>query len=150
MFAPSVVYVTTDAMASEDKVIWVAILNDEAVKPAIGGIPKAIRDRFGDGDRRVVIFESSSHSSGRGNFQIVSASCGSDLVLRMTLVAVFFTTDESVSRVMSFNFARSSTQLFQARDMMMLSPADYDKVREQVIEQLGDQASAYIAELPSG
>jgi hypothetical protein len=103
-----------------------------------------------DRDRRVVIFESSSHSSGRGNFQIVSASCESDLVLRMTLVAVFFTTDESVSRVMSFNFARGSTQLYQARDMMTLNPADYDKVREQVIEQLGDQASAYIAELPSG
>ena len=103
-----------------------------------------------DRDRRVVIFESSSHSSGRGNFQIVSATCGPDLVLRMTLVAVFFTTEESVSRVMSFNFAKGSTQLYQARDTMTLNPADYEKVREQVVAQLGDQASAYIAELPGG
>jgi hypothetical protein len=28
--------------------IWVAILNDKAELPDIGGIPKAIRDRFGD------------------------------------------------------------------------------------------------------
>jgi hypothetical protein len=66
----------------------------------------------------------------------------------MTLVGVFFTTDEKVSRVMSFSFARGSTQLYQARDTMTLSPAGYDMVREQVVEQLGDRASAYIAELP--
>ena len=28
--------------------IWVAILQDEEEKPAIGGIPKSLRDRFGD------------------------------------------------------------------------------------------------------
>jgi hypothetical protein len=28
--------------------IWLAILQDEAEKPAIGGIPKSLRDRFGD------------------------------------------------------------------------------------------------------
>jgi hypothetical protein len=102
-----------------------------------------------DRDRRVVIFETSGHGAGRGNFQIVSASCGSDRVLRMTIVVVFFSTDESVPRVMSFPFGRSS-QMYHARDTMTLNPTDYDKVREHVIRQLGDQASAYIAELPSG
>lgn len=100
-----------------------------------------------DRDRRVVIFETSSHSAGRGNFQIISAYCGSDRVLRMTIVALFFATDESVPRVMSFTFGRGS-QVYQGRDTMMLSPSDYDEVREQVIQQLGDQASAYIAEIP--
>jgi hypothetical protein len=103
--------------------------------------------RLPDRDRRVVIFETSSHRAGRGNFQIVSASCGSDRVLSMTIVAVFFATDDSVPRLMSFTFGRG-TQMYQARDTMTLSPSDYDKVREQVIQQLGDQASAYIAELP--
>ena len=105
--------------------------------------------RLPDRDRRVVIFETSSHSTGRGNFQIVSASCGSDQVLRMTIVAVFFATDEGVTRVMSFTFGRS-TQMSKAHDTMTLSPSDYSKMREQVIQQLGDQASAYIAELPDG
>ena len=27
---------------------WVAILQDQEEKPAIGGIPKSLRDRFGD------------------------------------------------------------------------------------------------------
>jgi hypothetical protein len=105
--------------------------------------------RLPDRDRRVVIFETSSHSTGRGNFQIVSASCGSDQVLRMTIVAVFFATAESVPRVMSFTFGRD-TQMSKAHDTMTLSPSDYGKVREQVIQQLGDQASAYIAQLPDG
>jgi hypothetical protein len=105
--------------------------------------------RLPDRDRRVVIFETSSHSTGRGNFQIVSASCGSDQVLRMTIVAVFFATDESVPRVISFTFGRE-TQMCKAHDTMTLSPSDYGKVREQVIQQLGDQASAYIAQLPDG
>ena len=105
--------------------------------------------RLPDRDRRVVIFETSSHSAGRGNFQIVSASCGTDQVLRMTIVAVFFANDETVPRVMSFAFGRG-VQMYQARDTMTLRPSDYDQVREQVIQQLGDQASAYIAELPGG
>jgi hypothetical protein len=100
-----------------------------------------------DRDRRVIIFENSSHSSGRGNFQIVSVSVEPPERLRMTMVAVFFATDERVSRVLSFNFAGGSTQMFQARDTMTLDSAVYDAVRDQVIQQLGDQASAYIDEL---
>ena len=102
--------------------------------------------RLPDRDRRVVIFETSSHSARRGNFQIVAASCGSDQVLRMTIVAVFFAVEESVPRVMSFTFGKDA-QMYHAHDTMTLSPSDYDKVREQVIQQLGDQASAYIADL---
>jgi hypothetical protein len=102
-----------------------------------------------DRDRRVVIFEASSHSTGRGNFQIVSASCDSNRVLRMIIVAVFFDSAESVPRVLAFTFGRS-TQMYSARDRMSLRPSDYDTVREQVVQQLGDQASAYIAELPGG
>jgi len=65
----------------------------------------------------------------------------------MTIAAVFFVTNEKVSRVLSFNFAGSSTQMFQARDTMTLNFNVYDAVRDQVIQQLGDQASAYIDEL---
>lgn len=122
---------------------------DERAAAATKASLEALRG-LGDRDRRVVIFESSSHSSGRGNFQIVSAACGADLVIWMTLVAMFFTSDERVPRLLSHTFGRTGTQMFQASDTMALSPTDYDGVREQVIEQLGDQASAYIAEIPIG
>ncbi|MXP65871.1 hypothetical protein E0493_21195 [Roseomonas sp. M0104] len=105
---------------------------------------------LGDRDRRVVIFESSSHSSQRGNFQIVSVSCGQELFLRMTLVVTFFTTGESVPRALSFSFSRSGTEMFQISDDLVLSPLEYAKVRASVIQQLGDQASAYIDELYAG
>jgi hypothetical protein len=102
-----------------------------------------------DRDRRVVIFESSSHNAGRGNFQIVVVSGGPGEELRMTIAAVFFITTERVSRVLSFHFAGSSTQMFQARDTLTLNATVYDAIRDQVLQQLGDQASAYIDELMS-
>ncbi len=103
-----------------------------------------------DHDRRVVIFETSSHSAVRGNFQIVAANVGPDEMLHMTIAAVFFVASERVSRVLTFNFASSNTQMTQVRDTMTLSSADYNKVRDQVIQQLGDQAAVYIDELNIG
>jgi len=52
-------------------------------------------------------------------------------------------------RVSQFRFAGSSTQMFQARDTLTLNAAVYDAIRDQVLQQLGDQASAYIDELMS-
>ena len=127
------------------------LLRKRVNEDAFGATQAALEALRGldDRDRRVVIFESSSHNAGRGNFQIVAVSVGPDEVLQMTIAAVFFVTTERVSRVLSFNFAGSSTQMFQARDTLTLNPAVYDAVRDQVMQQLGDQAAAYIDELNS-
>lgn len=125
------------------------LLHNSVKEDAFGATQAALEALMGldDRDRRVVIFESSSHSSGRGSFQIVAVSAGPNEMLQMTVVAVFFVANERVSRVLSFNFAASSTQMFQARDTMTLNSAIYDVVRDQVIQQLGDQAAVYIDEL---
>lgn len=125
------------------------LLRKSANKNALDATQTAFETLRGldDRDRRIVIFENSSHSSGRGNFQIVAVSAGSDGIIQMTIVAVFFTANERVLRVLSFNFESSSTQMFQATDTMTLSLAVYDTVRDRVVQQLGDQASAYIAVL---
>lgn len=39
---------STDAFHSNCRGIWVAILNDEAQKPDIGGVPQSLRDKFGN------------------------------------------------------------------------------------------------------
>ena len=102
-----------------------------------------------DRDRRVVIFESSSHSSVSGNFQIVSVRVSPEGTVMMTIAAFFFRTNEQVkvTRVLSFNFGQRSTKMFQARHIMALDEAVYSRVRDRVIEQLGDQASAFIDDL---
>lgn len=103
--------------------------------------------RLDDRDRRAVIFETSSHKGGSGSFQIISASAVSDTVIRMTIAAFFFATDDHVTRLLSFNFGKSNTTMYQACDTLALDSADYAPVRDHVIEQLGDQALTYIAEI---
>ena len=103
--------------------------------------------RLPDRDRRVIIFETSSHTSAGGNFQIVTVSLSPKGVVLMTIAAYFFRTDEPVTRLLSFNFGQRSTQMFQASHIMALNEAAYSKARSRVIEQLGDQAAAFIDDL---
>lgn len=144
-FAP----VTVDRPRFTADTTVLTLLRKKVNEEAFGATQTALETLRGldDRDRRVVIFESSSHSAGRGNFQIVAVSAGPGGVLQMTIAAVFFVTTEKVSRVLSFHFAGSNTQMFQARDTLTLNPTVYDAVRDQVIQQLGDQASAYIDEI---
>lgn len=48
IIAPDDDFVHNTIFHSNCRGIWVAIMNDEAELPPIGGIPQAIRDRFGD------------------------------------------------------------------------------------------------------
>jgi hypothetical protein len=99
-------------------------------------------------DRRTVIFESSSHSSLGGNFQIVLVKLSDKGTILMLIAAFFFRTNEPVDRVVSFNFGRRNTNMFQARHIMELDELAYARVREHVIAQLGDQAAMLIDDLP--
>jgi hypothetical protein len=113
-------------------------------------VTKATLDVFRelpDRDRRVVIFESSSHSAASGNFQIVVVNVSPDGTVVMTIAAFFFRTDQPVTRVLSFTFGQRTTEMFQARHVMALDEAVYSRVRRRVIDQLGDQASALIDDL---
>jgi len=100
-----------------------------------------------DRDRRVVIFETSSHSSATGNFQIESVSVTREGRLQMVLGAFFYQTTEPVARILSFNFPSAKTTMFQARDVMVLDETSYARMRDQVINQLGEQAAALIDDL---
>lgn len=124
-------------------------LNGRADQKTFGVTQAAIATLAGlpDRDRRSVIFETSSHSPGRGNFQIIAVTPVSETVMRMTMVAVYFVTTESVSRVLTFNFGNSSTQMFQSSDTLTLDSSAYAAVRDKVIAQLGAQAPAFIDEI---
>ncbi len=101
-------------------------------------------------DRRTQIFESSAHQGASGSFQIISASAVSEQLLSMTIAAFFFFTSEQVPRLLGFHFGRNTTTMQQACDTLTLDAADYAPLRAQVIEQLGDQAAAYIDEIDLG
>lgn len=101
-------------------------------------------------DRRTQIFESNAHQGASGSFQVISASAVSEQLLSMTIAAFFFSTTEQVTRLLGFHFGRNTTTMQQACDTLTLEAADYAPVRAQVIEQLGDQAAAFIDEIDLG
>jgi len=101
-------------------------------------------------DRRTQIFESSTHQGASGSFQIISANAVSEQLLSMTMAAFFYVTSEQVTRLLGFHFGRGTTTMHQACNTLTLDATDYAPVREQVIEQLGDQAAASIDEIELG
>lgn len=98
-------------------------------------------------DRRTQIFESSAHHGASGSFQIISASAVSAEQLSMTIAAFFYVTREEVPRLLGFHFGRNSTSMHQACNTLTLDADDYAPLRAGVIEQLGDQAAAYIDDI---
>ncbi|MEU7583849.1 hypothetical protein AB0B50_40435 [Streptomyces sp. NPDC041068] len=113
-----------------------------AAKAAIAAL-KALPDR----DRRVVLFESSSHSEKLGNFQISTCGVSARDTVVMKIGAFHFKTNERVTRVLFFSFPRASTTMYQSRQTMTLNEDVYEQVREAIIEKLGDKADKFIDEL---
>jgi hypothetical protein len=122
-----------------NKVDSAALHGAEAALEALRGLDQR--------DRRTQIFESNAHRGASGNFQIISASAVSEQLLSMTMACCFFATSEPVTRLLGFHFGRTTTTMHQACDTLTLDAADYAPLRAQVIDQLGDQAAAFIDEI---
>lgn len=101
---------------------------------------------LGDRDRRVAIFESSSHGSSSANFQIDSVTANGSII-RMAISAFYISTTEPLTRILALNSAKANTQIYQANDLLALSESAYEPFREDVIAKLGDQTAIYVAEL---
>ncbi|MFE0106449.1 hypothetical protein [Streptomyces sp. NPDC059009] len=111
-------------------------------KAAIAAL-NALTDR----DRRVVLFESSSHSANLGNFQIAACGVSAGDTVVMKIGAFHFQTNERVTRVLFFSFPRASTTMYQAGQTLVLNEDVYAQVRAAVIAKLGDKANQFIDEL---
>ncbi|MFI6802976.1 hypothetical protein [Streptosporangium canum] len=121
----------------------IATQNEIAVARAAIDALKELQDR----DKRVVIFETNSHSAAFGNFQIGTCDVSPQETVVVKIGAFYFSTTETVTRVLFFNFPRNSTQMSQKGQTMTLNEDVYGQVRDAVIEKLGDNAIQFIAEL---
>jgi hypothetical protein len=99
-----------------------------------------------DGSKPFTIWDASTHSAENGNFQICAAS---DIggVPTMALGAFHFSTKESTTRFLWFSYSNSKIAMYKAGQKISLNEITYSKVRQQVIDKLGNNAVRFVANL---
>jgi hypothetical protein len=106
----------------------------------------AMRSLAGN-DGRIVLFETSSHSASKGNFQIsVANEVGG--VMSMGMAASYFSTQQNVTHVLWFSYSSSQTDYYDGSQTMTLNKQIYQQVRQQVVDKLGDKARTFVQNLP--
>jgi len=102
--------------------------------------------QLGEGDGRVKLFDQNAHEAGKGNFQIACAQ-EDDADVLLNFGAFYFNTKSRVTQVLWAKFASSETEFFNGAQTMVLNENGYARVREAVIDKLGQNAEDFIADL---
>ena len=97
-------------------------------------------------DYRVRIFETSSHSEKFGNFQLSGCSMQNGGVA-MTMGASYFSSKETITRLLFTKFSASSVKAYAGSQHMLLNTDVYSQVREEIIKKLGENAHDFIHDL---
>jgi hypothetical protein len=103
---------------------------------------KALKDE----DGKLVLFDTQSQDMGKGNFQIGVVSEANNTVA-MTNAAFHFSSTETVTRFLWFQYATAKTSIFQAAQTQTLNGQVYNKVRQAVLDKLGTSAETYVGDL---
>ena len=140
-------YEASGAEFTADKVILeilkaIATGNDLAV---VAATMEALNS-LGNDSPTVKVFETNSHTASSGNFQI-SVAAENDGIVGMKLGAFYFMTTQTVTRVLWFRFQSSSTKFYKGNQVAALDEEVYAKVRQTVVEKLGDAAKKLVADL---
>lgn len=99
-----------------------------------------------DGDSRLTLWNSATHSQSAGNFQI--AACTEvDSNVAMKIGAFYFSTTESTSNFLWFRYSSSSTTIYKGGQTMTLNSEVYSRIRQDVLNKLGDRAKNFVADL---
>jgi hypothetical protein len=121
------------AIASEDEAAV-----SQATIDALGALDS--------GSHGLVLWNSSSSSVTAGNFQI--APCGlSNGSVVMKNASFYFNTTESTTGFLWFTYSTSKMSLYKSTNTMTLDGDIYTKVRQAVIDKLGDKAIQFVADL---
>ena len=92
------------------------------------------------------VFETESYAQRRGNFQIAVAS-ESDGVVVLKIGAFYFVASEDIVRILWFRFKTAQTKFYKASQVLNLDDRVYSKVRQAVIEKLGNRAITFVKTL---
>jgi hypothetical protein len=105
----------------------------------------SLREKPGN-EGPLVLFDQQSYPETIGTFQIfpVSESNGQ---LVMALSAMEFHADKHVTKFLWWSWSKTSVRLRQSAQKAVLNEDVYGKVRQQVIDKLGDRAAQFIKDI---
>jgi hypothetical protein len=138
---------TNNTSFTADEVI-ITFMKTVAGEDEVTGLQAALKAlKSLDGrDRRVLLFECGSHSARNGNFQISTIGESNGIVV-MKLGAFFFSTTDTVTRILLLSFPSRSTTFSQGSQVLELNEQVYAPLRQDVINKLGDRVEIFIGDL---
>jgi len=92
------------------------------------------------------LWDHSSSDTNKGAFQISGATEVNGNV-QMSLGCFHFHAHQSSTSILWFSYSSSSTHLYTDGESVTLNEQIFEKVRQQIIDKLGDRVSQYIADL---
>jgi hypothetical protein len=114
----------------------------EIARQAIEAV-KALEDE----DRRFVIFERTAVENNVGNFQLDTCGVSQGGSVTMKLGAFGFQTRSNVTRLLWFSFPGVHTRIQAGRNSLVLNDQVYDRLRDAILNKLGDRGLAYVGGL---
>lgn len=99
------------------------------------------------GDGRLTLWESSSHTSNNGNFQVFPIIISGGIVV-MKLAAFYFSTTKKVDRILWFSASSSDVTMYKSSQIVNLDDTIYSQVRDDIVKKLGDHAKTYVQNIP--
>ncbi len=101
-----------------------------------------------DDSKQMLIWDSKSNSGNNGNFQIfpVDQLPNNDVV--MLIDAMQFNADSSHYRFLWWSWESNSITIMRSAQKFVLNEDVYGKVRQAVIDKLGDRAEQMVADIP--
>lgn len=98
-------------------------------------------------DRRFVVFERNSKRQSDGNFQFNSVGVSAGGTLSMKFNAYAFHTNTNVTNILWFSFSGNHTSLRVSQSTFVLNEEVYARLRDAVVDKLGNHAINNIAGL---
>lgn len=105
----------------------------------------SLKDKPGN-EGPLTLFDQQSFPENVGTFQIFPVSEDDGQVV-MAMSAMQFNSEKHVTRFLWWSWTRTSVRLQQSAQKAVLNEDLYGKVRQQVIDKLGDRASQFIKDI---
>jgi hypothetical protein len=101
-----------------------------------------------DDSKQMLVWDSNANSGNNGTFQIfpVDRAANDDVI--MVLDGMQFTAESSHYRFLWWSWQTNSIKIQRAANKFVLNEKIYDKVRQQIIDRLGDLAEDFVANVP--
>lgn len=103
-----------------------------------------------EGDRRLRIFSRESTNNSAGDFLVSNVGVSANKTLSMKVGAFQFNTSTNVTNILWWQFSGTATSMQVMSSTFVLNEQVYDRVRDAILNKLGNRALDYVGGLDIG